>query len=99
MEELSPLKRYHKNKLVPPHEKDIIKINLYQQVKKLIAVVQLKKSWEELTIEISSNYLRNTQLLIAEWGTLRIAELQSLKIWNIMLQLIVFFVKSLTITS
>ena len=43
-------------------------------MKKLIAVVQLKKSWEELTIRISSKYLINTQLLMAEWRTLRVAQ-------------------------
>ena len=37
------------------------------QVKKLIEVVQLKKSLEELNIGISSKYLINTQLLIVEW--------------------------------
>ena len=36
------------------------------QVKKLIEVVQLKKSLEELNIGISSKYLINTQLLIVE---------------------------------
>ena len=48
-------------------QKDIIKVTLIGQVKKLIAVVQLKKSWEKVNTGISSKYLFNTQLLITEW--------------------------------
>ena len=56
MKELQPQKRYLKLTLI-----------VLVQVKRLNAVVQLKKSWEELNIGISSKYLINTQLLIAEW--------------------------------
>ena len=44
-----------------------IKVTLTTQVKKLIAMVQLKKSWEKVNTGISSKYLFNTQLLITEW--------------------------------
>ena len=44
-----------------------IKITLSTQMKKLIAMVQLKKSWEKVNTGISSKYLFNTQLLITEW--------------------------------
>ena len=42
-------------------------LTLLVQVKKLIAVVKLKKSSEELKTGTSSKYLINTQLLIPEW--------------------------------
>ena len=49
--------------------KNITKITLIVlvEVEKVIAVVQLKKSWEELNIGIRFKYLINTQLLIAKW--------------------------------
>ena len=54
IEELLPQRKYHKNKLVPASEKTYCSGTV-------------KKSWEELTIGISSKYLINMQLLMAEW--------------------------------
>ena len=49
------------------------------QAKKLIAVVQLKKSWEESNIGISSKYLINTQLLTAELNSENCIDLRYIK--------------------
>ena len=51
------------------HKKDDAKITLtvLVQLKKLIALVQVKKIWEELNTGTNSKHLINTKLLIAEY--------------------------------
>ena len=63
------------------YNKDITKKTLIVlvQAKKLIAVVQLKKSWEESNIGISSKYLINTQLQTAELNPENCIDLRYIK--------------------
>ena len=48
--------------------------SVLEQAKKNIVLVHLKKLSEEKNTGISSKYLINTQLLIAEWLTLKTAQ-------------------------